>query len=73
MSESDGATLARMGTDADKWATEFLKRNPTYDITHEALLGWFANAIGAGESLGYVRGIHEHADVAASVRELTKR
>lgn len=76
--ESDGELLARIGTDAEKWANEFLARladsyvvresgpgtgfghrvdtSPGSDL-HATVRAWFANAIGAGESAGYVRGI----------------
>lgn len=71
LGESDGQFLARIGTDAEAWATEFLVRfGEAYNIreampgtgfgervptvpgsdAHHMVTGWFANAIGAGES-----------------------
>lgn len=44
--ETDGDLLARLGTDAKKWAEEFCKRYPAIDA--DTMLGWFANAIMAG-------------------------
>jgi len=49
--ESDGNVLARMGTDATKWADEFAAtalRLGYSDMDRGWLIGWFANAIMAG-------------------------
>jgi hypothetical protein len=48
-SANDGELLAKMGTDAEKWATQFVLR---FGGDKEALTGWFANAIEAGRSAG---------------------
>lgn len=55
--ETDGALLARLGTDAEKWTREFLDRLLTHSqvldpIDEGWVLGWFANAIEAGRSAG---------------------
>lgn len=51
--ESDGDMLARIGTDGQKWAWEFLSRDFDPDDIDEGLLtGWFANAIEAGRTAG---------------------
>lgn len=50
--ESDGELLARLGTDAVKWAEEFLRRfrdNTMGPIDEGLMTAWFAAAIGAGE------------------------
>ncbi len=60
MSESDGKRLARMGTDAQKWAAEFMKLHGNkFSSDYEDNLGtwdlmvtWFANAIEVGRSAG---------------------
>lgn len=59
---NDAELLAYMGTDAHKWAVEFLARydqdcNDTF-LALDNVRGWFANAIGAGQSAAnseYVR------------------
>lgn len=49
--ESDGDMLARLGTDAVKWADEFVAMERRDGRASEGtLIGWFASAIGAGES-----------------------
>lgn len=48
--ENCGEMLTRMGTDAQVWANEFMKRHPGLD--KDDLIGWFANAIEAGRSAG---------------------
>lgn len=56
MSESDGEFLARMGTDAEVWAAEFVKVFPEAGLDPtpgEGLHGWFCNAIEAGRGEGY--------------------
>lgn len=45
--ESSGDFLARIGTDAHKWAKEYQKR---YGGDEGNLIGWFANAIEAGRT-----------------------
>lgn len=47
--ETDGDLLARLGTDGQKWAQEFLAKFPDPSKIDEGLMiGWFANAIEAG-------------------------
>lgn len=48
---SDGDRLAYMGTDASSWTAEFLKQFAGTDtlLDEGMLIGWFANAIGAGQ------------------------
>ena len=52
--ESDGELLARLGTDATKWAEDFIRSTLTgsddYEVGH--VIGWFANAIEAGRMAG---------------------
>jgi hypothetical protein len=61
--ETAGDILNRMETDAQKWAQTFLETcngiserdgTPFADLLSEEgwLIGWFANAIGAGEQAG---------------------
>lgn len=57
MPESSGDFLTRLGTDAEKWAIEFIKAasglnlNELIDSSPGGFVfGWFANAISAGES-----------------------
>lgn len=55
--ESAGQLLARLGTDGQAWAREFLRRfdgEPVGgDRVDEGLMiGWFANAIETGRSAG---------------------
>lgn len=55
MIKTDGERLAEMGTDAQKWADEFMaifgeRRD---DIDSGLMIGWFANAIMAGHDEGY--------------------
>jgi hypothetical protein len=55
---SAGELLAEMGTDPEKWASEFMRAVATLDpddVVNEAfmehfMVGWFANAIGAGRA-----------------------
>lgn len=67
--EDSAQFLARIGTDAEKWADEFMKLHgdrilrgdalgvrDTPEQVHDLLRGWFANAIAAGESKGYEEG-----------------
>jgi hypothetical protein len=59
---SEGEMLTFLGTDAEKWASAFLHFNPhlegmgVSDAPGDTLHGWFANAIEAGRSAGYVEG-----------------
>lgn len=54
---SDGELLAYMGTDAQRWAQEFLRIKAEIERADDGrstddegwMIGWFANAIGAGE------------------------
>jgi acyl carrier protein len=46
--ETDGDMLARLGADAVKWADEFCRINGGL-ISGDVMVGWFANAIAAGE------------------------
>lgn len=63
--ESDGQVLARLGTDADKWAAEFARR---FGADHALMLGWFASAIMAGHDAGRAeRGKRPGAEEAAQV------
>lgn len=60
MTESDGAKLARLGTDATKWAAEFVRalgaqsdQRDALDATPGGLLhGWFCSAIETGRAAG---------------------
>lgn len=56
--ESDGALLARLGTDAQAWSDEFLytldaldRDAPPPQIDERWLTLWFANAIAAGRAV----------------------
>lgn len=61
--ESDCEFLARVGTDAQQWAREFLAHGLAHDDVDEGtLLGWFANAIEAGRSAGYAARVDTVAD-----------
>lgn len=52
--EPDGDLLARLGTDAQAWAGEFLNTTSEGDRDDLYLfVSWFANAIEAGRSAGY--------------------
>lgn len=57
--ESAGAMLARLGTDAQLWAREFVALSPPTD--EGTMIGWFANAIETGRSAGYARGRDDQA------------
>lgn len=48
--ESSGEFLRRVGTDADKWADEFLKRYNK--MKRDDVVAWFANALEAGRAAG---------------------
>jgi hypothetical protein len=69
--ESDGEFLARLGTDGDLWAREFMARVLPPDVLGGipvrdrpdlgTVRAWFANAIEAGRSAGqapWVGGMH---------------
>lgn len=56
--ESAGAMLARLGTDAQLWAREFVQRHGGDEYL---LLTWFASAIETGRSVGYAFGRSELA------------
>jgi hypothetical protein len=72
VTESAGKILERMGVDAAKWTDEFMKYSdglmvisdgpdgapgePSPNVNWGTMVGWFANAIAAGESYGYARG-----------------
>lgn len=56
--ESPAAFLARLGTDGQVWAREFVAR---HGGDEGLMLSWFANAIEAGRSAGLRRG---HATAA---------
>lgn len=47
---TDPELLSHMGTDAAKWASEFVK---LHGGDEGLMLGWFANAIEAGRSAGH--------------------
>lgn len=49
--ETAGEFMARIGTDAQLWAREFLKTAPLVK-TEDLLIAWFANAIEAGAMRG---------------------
>ena len=49
---SDIDLLAKMGTDAAKWANEYMDRFSDETPDKGTLIGWFANAIEAGRSVG---------------------
>ena len=48
MSDTDTDLLAKMGTDAARWANEFENRFPDKTPDWGTLVAWFANAIEAG-------------------------
>jgi len=56
MTMTDGELLAEMGTDAQKWAQEFIRRFGGRErcafIDEGLMIGWFANAIEAGRDAG---------------------
>lgn len=54
MTESSGEFLARIGTDAGLWASEFIKATGKEDFSGDLTMmrGWFANAIEAGRTAG---------------------
>lgn len=77
--ETDGARLARMGTDAAKWAAEWVK--VAEDISEHVamrcdtsrklldegwMITWFANAIEAGRNAGYHQA--RNAEMIAKLR-----
>ena len=47
---SDIDILAKMGTDAEVWADEYMERFANELPDRGNLIGWFANAIEAGAS-----------------------
>ena len=49
---SDSDLLTKMGTDAAKWAGEYMDRFGDEVPDEENLIGWFANAIEAGRTAG---------------------
>lgn len=49
---TDAEILNTMGTDAAKWAAEFVHLRKTRDMDEGAMIGWFANAIEAGRAAG---------------------
>lgn len=56
--ETSSEFLARLGTDGEKWAKEFLLALPALtkeELDFPHLVGWFANAIEAGRSAGESR------------------
>jgi hypothetical protein len=63
--ETDGGILARLGVDAEKWANEFMAVNDGEDlgIDEGVLLAWFANAIEAGRSAGFMDAVNNPAEV----------
>jgi hypothetical protein len=75
--------LARLGTDGQKWAAEFVRlfqsktvtagstEWPEAQVDEGTLLGWFANAIEAGRSAGYGEyGPRQRASTVESVARL---
>lgn len=63
--ETAGQMLARLGTDASAWADEFvgmfhILNHDGQELDHDEawglMVGWFANALEAGESAGYAKG-----------------
>jgi hypothetical protein len=54
--ETDGQMLARLGTDAQLWAREYVFKSkvPFSLVDEDFLMTWFANAIEAGRSAGYL-------------------
>ena len=61
-SESTSAMLARLGTDAQLWAREFVER---FGGDEHLLLTWFASAIETGRSAGYADTALDKADGGA--------
>lgn len=71
--ETDGPILARMGTDALKWAEEFnatVQEHPDIPRDMGALISWFANAIEAGRAAGR-RETCSHLDRVELTADLT--
>lgn len=70
--ESDGNLLDYMGTDPQRWTTAFLRvaglDNAGPDFV-DTLRGWFANAIGAGESFAIS---HHATDPERTVNEIAQ-
>jgi hypothetical protein len=50
---NDVDLLAKMGTDAAKWATEYEQRFSDETPDWGTLVGWFANAIEAGRAAAF--------------------
>lgn len=52
--DSDGQILARMGTDALKWAEEFtrIRAEVGHEFDEGGMIGWFASAIEVGRAAG---------------------
>lgn len=55
--ENDGDFLQRLGTDAAKWAAEFVSRYPS--VPEDEAIGWFANAIENSTDVLRSRLIHD--------------
>lgn len=66
---SDVTLLKEMGTDGLKWTEEFCKHVTNADDLDEyQVFTWFANAIEAGRSAGYVQGCRESDAVRDIIR-----
>ena len=65
--------LARLGTDAVKWANEFVTTflghtiGPRSKVDEGLMIAWFANAIGAGMTAGRDIGLEEWKQHAANL------
>jgi len=71
MTKSDGERLAEMGTDAQKWADEFVQMfdgrvigfgHAGTGVDVGTMIGWFANAIMAGHDEGYRKGLRDGSE-----------
>ena len=53
--ETDGQMLARLGTDAQNWAQEFMRIIGPNPVDEGLMVSWFANAIESGRSAGQMK------------------
>ena len=76
--ENDGERLTYMGRDAQKWKDQFLEATGLSDAGEDfkdTVRAWFANALGAGESLGYgdaLKERHQFFEREPSINELAQ-
>lgn len=62
--EADGAMLGRLGVDGAEWARQFMVVNGGFRLAtdDDLMRGWFANAIEAGRSAGYMEAVKNPAE-----------